>query len=818
MDLNPSQRPFRPRAYPSMESDDSSRVDSESTGNGESAIERCSDWQASESCEIPMTQTTHLNEQQTTAQVASNERPFQCSQCNRTYKHKGNLTRHRHFMHSELFQCHKCSLGYSKESTLIRHYKRCHSTHGPNFKCSVCGMTYKSKLSLLRHCTMNHNGQGYGDVPKTCSECGKVYCTEVGLLRHSRSCYNDRGGLVKMFQCSECGKCYSWKVSLLRHCKKHNGRGCDTKEKVQCSECGLHFAWIGSLAKHCKKKHDGLGYALRSTDHNTQENTSGKQNGRYPCSCCDLIFHSLNSYKTHLFSHSSSTTVVLCTVCGREYDSVAKLWQHQTRTHRDYRPRQLRHKFTGSIRRRSRQIPHQFRKKTHTSKKCPHCSNRFRSASALFRHSCSKKSPKDMSTGEAEMIPTSQEVDTILTPAMSLDPVLVPSTGDAEMIPTSQEVDTLTPAMSLDPVVVPLNTASGHGYKCALCGKVLTRLENFRNHINLHTGTRPYVCEVCNMAFPYSSAKSHHMMQHRNGNSPQEQTKKQVKQKKGSEPVTDEVQSSPNCHEKTKKPVKKSSRLTTHSNSRQNAITLVSSEEVSEIQMASSRNRHQMTKKHSINHAMSSKEGTAANGEASEIPQHNHESLQGAIYSAALDHHCFSCETCGISLQRYCAYMGQHAQSSNTNSSTQLQCQGWCAPATGVLRSPPPSSHNRVDREQRRRFACQQCDKSYTHASSLRRHISTEHPKLLLPTCMQLHSDEQIEQQEVPGANLILHPSAQGYPQEVCEAALASAVLFMHVYIYITEKWMTSMKCTKCLPTANRSISFFLPQPLTSRQ
>ena len=412
-------------------------------------------------------------EQQSTAQTVSKEKSFQCSQCNRTYRYKHGLTRHCRNMHSKTFQCTECSLGYSKESTLIRHYKRYHP---------ACVLRYSDHQNSER-----------------------LECLASG---------------------TKAAPSYRGIAGVGKHCqKKHNGHSYDLVA-VQCSECRQLFTRRRNLVRHCHNKHGGLGYVLQSTDNHTQGSTSGKEKPGYPCSCCDLIFHSLKSYKAHLFSHSGSTTLFLCTVCGREYDSVAKLWRHQRVTHRSYHRRQLLQKCTCSTRNKarcSRQLLHrrfQFKKTLPQSfKNRGHFKRTFQSASVH------KKGAKDSSTGEAKKAPR------------------------------PQEVDTQTPAMSLDPVVVPLNTASGSGYKCTLCGKVLTRITFFREHMNLHTGARPYVCEVCGMTFPHYHQCLRHMMKHKKGSelaiseaysilnphqqTPHQQTK--ARQIKHSEPVISEA-------------------------------------------------------------------------------------------------------------------------------------------------------------------------------------------------------------------------------------------------------------------------------------
>ena len=577
---------------------DCGTVNLESTGDCESVIpnsERSSDWKQA-ICESSTKQTHSVGKcnelrQRTTVRAGSKGKPFQCSQCNRAYRQRQHLTRHCRNMHSKLFQCNRCSLGYRKESTLVTHYRMCHSAGARKLVCSECGNCYSRKDTLAKHCKMKHKGHGCDPVAK-----GKL-------------------------ECSECGNCYSRRDTLAKHCRtKHNGRGYDliARDIFQCSKCGQHFTSGVDLVRHCQHKHGGLGCAPSSTGHHTQENTTSMETPRYLCPCCDLTFHSLKSYKNHLFSHSSTTTVLQCTVCGREYCSVSELWQHQTRTHWDYQDKQLLHRrkcFTGN--RVGQKSHHQIQfKKAQPSKKRTNCNKMFKSASALYNHPCDKRNSMGSETN---------------------------------MFSRPKEVDTQTPAMSLDPVVVPLNTASGHGYKCALCGKVLTRMLGFRGHMNLHTGARPYVCEVCGMTFPHYHQCLRHMMKHKKGSelaisevysilnphqqTPHQQTKaRQVKHKKPSEPlIISEAHSSPKCHQMTKKQVKRSS-----------------------------------------NHAFSSEQDTTAlfpNGEVSEMtpsPQPSHgEDMTSA---ATLDNQCFNCGMCGVSLQHYAAYMehmDQHTEPSN---------------------------------------------------------------------------------------------------------------------------------------------------------
>lgn len=52
-------------------------------------------------------------------------------------------------------------------------------------------------------------------------------------------------------------------------------------------------------------------------------------------------------------------------------------------------------------------------------------------------------------------------------------------------------------------------------FKCQVCSKQLSSKQNFKEHMYIHTGERPYVCDTCGMSFRQGSQLCAHKRIHR---------------------------------------------------------------------------------------------------------------------------------------------------------------------------------------------------------------------------------------------------------------------------------------------------------------
>ncbi|KAM9401693.1 uncharacterized protein ACWYII_029185 [Salvelinus alpinus] len=169
------------------------------------------------------------------------EKPFICDDCGKSFSQKGSLKKHT-LTHTEEkpFSCGDCGKMFNRKERLTIHMVT-HAGEKP-FSCDACGKSFCHKASLKKH-TLTHTGEKLF----SCDACGKSFCHKASLKKHTLTHTGE-----KPFSCPDCGKSFNQKGNLRNHQLTH------TEEKpFSCDDCGKSFTQKSNLLTHVKNIHKG---------------------------------------------------------------------------------------------------------------------------------------------------------------------------------------------------------------------------------------------------------------------------------------------------------------------------------------------------------------------------------------------------------------------------------------------------------------------------------------------------------------------------------------------------------------------------------
>ena len=105
--------------------------------------------------------------------------------CNKSYKHKRNLTSHKRIHTNERpFKCSKCDASFKQKSSLHTHLNL--HTGLRKYKCNLCGKSFKQNSVLYHHRKYVH--ESYKNRKYVCSfsDCNKRFVYKCELNRHQK--------------------------------------------------------------------------------------------------------------------------------------------------------------------------------------------------------------------------------------------------------------------------------------------------------------------------------------------------------------------------------------------------------------------------------------------------------------------------------------------------------------------------------------------------------------------------------------------------------------------------------------------------------
>lgn len=172
----------------------------------------------------------------------SDQRDFQCDQCDKNFKLKGSLTAHIRAVHiaERNFICPVCGFGCKTQRQLVNH-QVAHSDETP-FKCKFCLASFKALHNLKSHELRMHLSD-----PVTCDMCGKKLKHTAALKLHMEAMHTGMD-----MPCSFCGKIFKKRKGLDIHVQTvHFG----VKVRHECALCNMRLWSRKQIIKHIEEIH-----------------------------------------------------------------------------------------------------------------------------------------------------------------------------------------------------------------------------------------------------------------------------------------------------------------------------------------------------------------------------------------------------------------------------------------------------------------------------------------------------------------------------------------------------------------------------------
>lgn len=378
-----------------------------------------------------------------------------CDVCGKVMKNKSSLARHS-FIHTgrKPFACHLCELRFNRRDNLQHHLSRLHPQGAarrekrppaPAWLCAVCGKTFGCRSRLKTHEAVHS-----GVKPHRCDLCPKAYMRANDLEHHRKAVHASGAARPRRpasLLCDLCGKEFKCRSQLAVHFQTHTG-----ERPHLCDICGRKFARQYQLKRHKVLLHpERLAGAPGGL---AGEPGPPPDDAPFSCAVCGKRLKSEALLSAHARLHQGDG-LHRCGVCLRGFRRPGYLRQHQLRVH---------------LRGKAGEVPHAARRRrssaTLSAFPCAVCGKVFRFRSLLASHALTHSDARPFacdlcSRGFRRLSHLKRHREVVH--------------ADGARLPES--------------------------FVCHICGKDKKCRSQLARHVIIHTGERPFACQLCPARF-----------------------------------------------------------------------------------------------------------------------------------------------------------------------------------------------------------------------------------------------------------------------------------------------------------------------------